>query len=158
MFFFTLLWASLWPVVTVFRVLCSFFLCPSLLLWLSIYHLAFVNFLVLFTLSALLYFCLSLSFHLHLMLCFHLCGSWVLTQWFNARTYSTEYFKCISKKLTSEQKTVKQQFCFSFAIFVPWYVFLFLIWSVAIGRWSGSEFGTWEQFNTSPSSSLDVWS
>lgn len=125
-------------------------------LFVTIYHLAFFNFLVLCCLFALFHFCLSPSFHLHLILYYHSCGFWVLSQQFNVRTYNMGYFKCISRKLTSEQKTMEQQFCFSFAIFVPWCVFLFLIWTVAIGRWSGREFGTWEQFNASPSSSLDI--
>lgn len=80
--------------------------------------------------------------------------SQVFAQWFNERIHNTGYFKCISKNLTLEQ-TMKPESCFSFVL---WHVFLFLTWSVATGRWSGCEFGTWEQFNTSPSPGLDIWS
>lgn len=74
------------------------------LLWLTIYHLACFHFLGLCAPSALLHFHSSLSFRLRLILYFHLCGSWILAQWFNERTYNTGYFKCISKNLTSELK------------------------------------------------------
>lgn len=76
----------------------------------------------------------------------------ILAQWFDERIHNTGYFKYISKNLTSEQ-TMKCEFCISSVL---WRVFLFLTWSVTTGRWSGCEFGTWEQFNSSPSSSLDL--
>lgn len=105
-----------------------------------------------FVLCPSLCLCLSLFFHLCSSLFPLKIGSQVLAQWLDERIHNAGYFKCISKSLTSEQ-TMKPEF---FLCFVLWHVFLFLTWSVTTGRWSGREFGAWEQFNTSPSSSLDI--
>lgn len=152
MFFFTPFWPSPWLVFTVFQDLCSLLLCSSLLLWLSpwlpLTFLAFVLCLPSYTSACLcpltwawfsISACVALGFwpsdfmRENIMLCI---SSVLVKSYLQNKNYERTLLQCC-------------QLCSLIHL-------SFLIWSVAIGRWSGRESGTWEQFNASPPSSLDL--